>query len=405
MNGDKPTSERARVWRRFLRHGGGVFGLFYMTILTGIAVLGYLITPDKTRHANNMILPIANEPPGSTFTMLLVRKNQEFKDPTWWELMLYGAPDKYIEVPIVDYRFKDDSIIVIPYDKTRPPDEVEEVAFNLADVVYPISPEFPHVFLRGDVVTFVLIDYTSVTIPLRLLREKVLREHIVERTFWLGTDRAGRDILSRLMLGSRISLSVGIIAVAVALTIGLVLGMVAGYFGGRIDQAITWLINVAWSIPTLLLVFALIIVMGKGILQIFLAVGLTMWVDIARVVRGQVLQLRDMPFIEAARVLGIRTPRILYRHILPNLVGTLMVISASNFAAAIIIEAGLSFLGLGVQPPVPSWGTMIREHYGYIMSHNPYLALVPGLAIMITVLAFYQIGNALRDAFDVKLNA
>ncbi len=394
--------ERIRMWRRFASNTGGVFGLVYMAILFVVAVLGYLITPDKTRFGNNMILQLANEPPGTTVTLLLVRKNQPIKDPTWWELILFGAPDKYNEVPIVDYRFEEDKIIVVPY-RGEGGSIGEEEVYNIADVVYPLSPEFPEVFKRGDILQFVLVDYTPMTVPISILQNKVANEHIVERTFWLGTDRMGRDILTRLMLGTRISLSVGFVAVLVALLIGVTLGMISGYFGGKIDNIIMWLINVAWSIPTLLLVFALMMFLGKGLFQIFLAVGLTMWVDIARVVRGQVIQIREMPYIEAARVLGINTSKILRKHILPNLIGTIMVISASNFAAAIIIEAGLSFLGLGVQPPVPSWGTMIREHYGYIMSYNPYLAMVPGIAIMLTVLAFYQIGNALRDAFDVKM--
>ncbi len=395
--------ERARMWRRFISNTGGVFGLIYMMILVIIAILGYMITPDKTTNGNNMILQLANEPPGTTVTLLLIRKNQDIEDPKWWELLLFGAPDKYNEVPIVDYRIEEDKIIVVPYEGDDNPLNVEEEVYNIADVVYPLSPEFPEVFKRGDILQFVLVDYTPMTVPISLLQQKVVNEHIVERTFWLGTDRMGRDILTRLMLGTRISLSVGFVAVLVALLIGVTLGMVSGYFGGKVDSIIMWLINVAWSIPTLLLVFALMIFLGKGLLQIFLAVGLTMWVDIARVVRGQVIQIREMPYIEAAKVLGIKSSKILWRHILPNLIGTIMVISASNFAAAIIIEAGLSFLGLGVQPPVPSWGTMIREHYGYIMSYNPYLAMVPGIAIMFTVLAFYQIGNALRDAFDVKL--
>ncbi len=395
--------ERSRMWRRFISNAGGVFGLIYMTILLVIAILGYMITPDKTEHGNNMIIELSNEPPGTTVTLLLIRKNQDIEDPTWWELLLFGAPDKYNEVPIIDYRFEDDKIIVIPYEGEDNPMGAEEEVYNIADVVYPLSPEFPEVFKRGDIVQFVLVDYTPMSMPISILQQKVVNEHIVDRTFWLGTDRMGRDILSRLMLGTRISLSVGLIAVFVALIIGVTLGMIGGYFGGKIDSVITWLINVAWSIPTLLLVFALMMFLGKGLFQIFLAVGLTMWVDIARVVRGQVIQIREMPYVEAARVLGINTSKIMWKHILPNLVGTIMVISASNFAAAIIIEAGLSFLGLGVQPPVPSWGTMIREHYGYIMSYNPYLAMVPGIAIMLTVLAFYQIGNALRDAFDVKL--
>ena len=176
----------------------------------------------------------------------------------------------------------------------------------------------------------------------------------------------------------------------------------AGYFGGKTDNIIMWFINVIWSMPTLLLVFGITLTLGKGFWQIFIAVGLTMWVSVARVVRGQVLALREMEYIQAAKALGLKNGRIIIRHILPNVLGPVMVIAASNFASAIIIEAGLSFLGVGIQPPTPSWGLMIKENYNFIITHNPALALAPGIAIMILVLAFNLLGNGLRDALDVR---
>jgi peptide/nickel transport system permease protein len=176
----------------------------------------------------------------------------------------------------------------------------------------------------------------------------------------------------------------------------------AGYYGGWIDNIVSWLINVIWAIPTLLLVFAITIALGKGFWQIFFAVGLTMWVDVARLIRGQVLGIREMEYVEAAKSLGYKNPRIIFRHILPNIIGPVLVITASKFASAILIEAGLSFLGIGVQPPTPSWGSMIKDNYGFIVSATPYLAIIPGIAIMLLVLAFNLLGNGLRDALDVK---
>jgi peptide/nickel transport system permease protein len=180
------------------------------------------------------------------------------------------------------------------------------------------------------------------------------------------------------------------------------LGAVAGFYGGKTDNMIMWFINVIWSMPTLLLVFGITLTLGKGFWQIFIAVGLTMWVSVARVVRGQVIALREMEYIQAAKALGLKDGRIIFRHILPNVLGPVMVIAASNFASAIIIEAGLSFLGVGIQPPTPSWGLMIKENYNFIITHNPALALAPGVAIMILVLAFNLLGNGLRDALDVR---
>jgi peptide/nickel transport system permease protein len=150
------------------------------------------------------------------------------------------------------------------------------------------------------------------------------------------------------------------------------------------------------------LFFAITLILGKGFWQIFVAVGLTMWVQVARIVRGQVMSIRNMEYIEAAQSLGFGRSRIIFRHVLPNTLGPVLVVAASNFATAILIEAGLSFLGIGVQPPVPSWGSMIRENYGFIISSNPILAIAPGIAIMILVLAFNLLGNGLRDALDVK---
>ena len=194
----------------------------------------------------------------------------------------------------------------------------------------------------------------------------------------------------------------GLTAVLISLTIGILLGATAGYFRGRTDDVIMWFINVVWSIPTLLLVFAITLALGKGFWQVFIAVGLTMWVNVARLVRGQVLAVRELEYIEAAKALGYSDMRIILKHILPNILGPVMVIAASNFASAIVIEAGLSFLGVGVQPPQPSWGLMIKENYNFIITHNPMLALAPGIAIMLLVLAFNLVGNGLRDALNVR---
>ena len=188
----------------------------------------------------------------------------------------------------------------------------------------------------------------------------------------------------------------------ISLIIGITFGLISGYFGGKIDAFIMWLVNVIWSVPTLLVVIAITLALGKGFWQVFVAIGFTMWVEVTRIVRGQVLLIRELEFIEAGKVLAYRPYRIIFKHILPNIIGPLIVISAANFAAAILIEAGLSFLGIGAQPPMPSWGGMIKDHYNYIIMNKAYLAIIPGLAIMSLVLAFIILGNGLRDAFDVK---
>ena len=226
--------------------------------------------------------------------------------------------------------------------------------------------------------------------------------HRETKTFILGTDRLGRDILSRLMAGTYISLLVGFIAVMMSLILGLIIGVTAGYYRGRVDQILSWIINVFWSIPGLLVVMAFILAFGTGFWKVFFAVGLTMWVEVARVARGQVLSIREKEYIEAAVSIGVSPFQIMFKHILPNIMPPIIVISSANFASAILIESGLSFLGLGTQIPAPSWGNMIRENYSMITTQQAYLALAPGLLIMLAVLSLMYIGNGLRHALDVK---
>ena len=232
--------------------------------------------------------------------------------------------------------------------------------------------------------------------------ERNLEGQSKQKTFLLGTDRLGRDILSRLMAGTYISLTVGFISVGISLLVGVFIGLLAGYYRGWVDAALSWIINVIWSIPNLLVVMAFILAFGAGFWKVFIAIGLTMWVEVARIVRGQILSIREKEYIEAAKSMGMTDARIMFREMLPQLWPTLIVISAANFSSAILIESGMSFLGLGVQIPAPSWGNMIRENYAMIPTKHAHLALAPGICIMLTVLALSYVGNGLRSALDIK---
>ena len=349
----------------FFRDPWATVSFAYIFFLILIAFFAYQIAPDSTSNANQMHLSIHSKPPGFKLKMVLLT-GQSLSNPS--TTFFYGDIDSSIEIPIQNYKIINEGIEIQPYG--MPKDYYEVLS----------KDRLPQPF----------------EVP------KFIQENIVEKTFYLGTDKYGRDLLSRLIIGTRISLSIGFVAVFISLFIGVFLGAIAGYFGGYVDKVIVWLINVVWSIPTLLMVIAITLALGRGFWQVFIAVGLTMWVEVARVVRGQVLAVKEKIYIQAAHALGYSNQRVLINHVLPMVIAPIIVISAANFASAILIESGLSFLGIGAQPPTPSWGGMVKDHFRYLLLGKPYLAILPGLAIMSLVLAFMTLGNSLRDFLDVK---
>jgi peptide/nickel transport system permease protein len=218
-------------------------------------------------------------------------------------------------------------------------------------------------------------------------------------THLFGTDEFGRDILTRIVYGSRISLEVAFIAVFFSLILGTVLGAIAGYYGGVVDYIITSITDIAWSFPTTLLAIAFIAALGTGVQNVIIAIALASWSGYCRVVRGQFLSLKQREFIEAARVLGMSDARIIFGHILPNALTPVVVMATLELPKAIVIEASLSFLGLGAQPPVPSWGVILDSGKG-LLDMAPWVSFFPGLMIMIVVLGFNLFGDALQDVID-----
>ena len=340
------------AWKKLKQNKLSFTSLVFIAFCMVLGIFSVVISPDKTPMANQMHIELATLKPFTKVAFLEIPKEDVNQVP-FFEGLFFGKSSVVKRIPISIFSKTNDGLNYFAYQS-----EMEENFIG---------------------------EYK-----------------ITNQTFFFGTDKYGRDLLSRMLYGIRISLSVGFIAVFISLIIGISLGLIAGYFRGRTDDIIMWLVNVIWSIPTLLMVIAITLALGKGFWQVFVAVGLTMWVEVARIVRGQVLSIRELEYIEAGKALAYKPFRIIFKHILPNVIGPVIVISAANFAAAILIEAGLSFLGIGAQPPMPSWGGIIKDHYAYIIMDKAYLALIPGAAIMSLVLAFMLLGNGLRDAFDVK---
>lgn len=349
----KNKSLNSIAWRKFKNDKFAAVSLIFIIILIFISIFPYFFITDKSPYANEQNLSIRLHPPGTEITFVQVPRDNPKEKKLIYPLF-FGFDSEYRSIPISSFK------------KTR-----EGVSFKLYD-----SEE--------------IVSYNDTNYK------------ITVRNYFIGTDRYGRDLLSRIILGTRVSLSIGFIAVIISLIIGILLGSIAGYYRGRLDNIIMWLVNVIWSIPTLLMVIAITLALGKGFWQVFIAVGFTMWVEVARVVRGQVIAEREKEYVNAAKSLVYSDFRIILRHILPNIFGPIIVISAANFAAAILIESGLSFLGIGAQIPIPSWGGIIKDHYNYIFMDKAYLAIFPGIAIIFSVLSFILLGNGLRSSLDVK---
>ena len=336
--------ERRRIWSFFRGHLLATVSSMVLLFLLLVSLLGQPFLPDSTRHANRQISSLPLLKSGETYTLL--------------QLDMGSGTHEWF--PIQNPRWENDRLL---YDR--------------------------------------VMSAGGETIPQQSEKDRVL--HLDETTFYLGTDALGRDLFSRLILGIKVSLLIGFFAVVVSCVVGIVIGILSGYYGGWLDTVFMTLINSMWSIPTILLVFALVLAIGRGIENIILAIGLTMWIDIARLIRGMTQTLKSRDYVVATKALSFSNQRIIWRHIFPNVLDPLIVLATANFATAILVEAGISYLGFGIQPPIPSIGILLSENYAYILGGHYVKALAPAFVIVLLVLALNMIGNALRDNLSTNM--
>lgn len=385
--------------RRFLKNKPALFGLVIILMAVAISVLGYAIMPDSTTNANNSLPEIKKQGIGFEVDILRVKKNVAVREVSFFESLAFGQESQFIEKPLdsIQYQHKEGMLRI--YLAQGRGILYEDLFY--ADVLYALTGD---VTVDGEASQFKDLEGQIGQELNAKMKAQIEESSVFRRTYLLGTDSSGRDLMSRLLFGTRVSLMIGLVTVIVALLIGVFLGGIAGYFGGWVDDLVMWFMTVIWSIPRIMLVIVIgMALQSNGLWVAFVAVGLTMWTEVARVVRGKILEVRERQYITAAKVLGLGNMRIIFGHILPNILGSVVVIATANFADAILIEAGLSFLGLGVPPPVPSWGQMVNE--GFNLITNPeclHLILFPSLAICLLVLSFNLLGNGLRDALDPK---
>ena len=407
MSKEKSTvkSPSYYVWLRFRKNPFALFAVTVIVMAHIIALLGYLIMPDSTPNADDGSSLIKKKSIGFQVTILNAMKQREVEHVNVFTKMIFGQENTYNIEPVNYAALKGDSVQYILYGQK---DTISAHVLPYIRIIYfgegkSLCADRACSFIKkGDGYDFLTASGKTEHISYTEVSKEFNINNIEHRTYLLGTDKSGRDMLSRLLFGARISLMIGMISMVISMFLGVTMGSISGFFGGRVDKVVMWLLTVTWSIPGIMLVIAISLALqSKGIWVAFVAVGLTMWVEVARVVRGQMMAVKEKLYIEAATALGISNFRIIFRHILPNMFGPIIVIATANYAAAVLIEAGLSFLGLGVQQPMPSWGMMVNEGYNSNWeSDGGYMVILPSLCICFIVLSFNLLGNGLRDAYD-----
>ena len=282
-------------------------------------------------------------------------------------------------------------------DLARPPENPWRLAFRrmLKNRAAAVGFSMIVFFVLVGVFADIIAPYDPMKPDFKALRQPPSAQHI------MGTDKQGRDIFSRIIHGTRISMSVGFLSQGITLLIGTVVGALAGYYGGKVDTALMRITDTLYAFPTMLLLIIIMAAFGRGFINLLLAMSITAWVGSARLVRGQVMQLKGQAFVESANAMGAPARHIILRHMLPNVIGPLMIMFSFGVPAAIMAEAGLSFLGIGLVPPTPSWGVMLNDGFP-VLRALPHVVIFPSVIIIVTMLAFMYLGDGMRDAFDPR---
>jgi ABC-type dipeptide/oligopeptide/nickel transport system permease subunit len=403
-----PQHPWAAAKRRFRRNVPAVIALCYLLLNALVALIGYPLLADDTAHANFQLVELPKQPPMTAVVYFQQPIYPTPEQPGWLGYYLHGRVDAARPLVTQSVGRSDRKTMTAAYTDLR--GQVQDL--SIPEFLLPLDKLAPQsaawrtetgrpFLLDGNALHYLGTDAQQHQVDADSLMDAFHEHHVVRRTFLMGTDSAGRDVWSRLLLGTRLTLGIGLMAVLVSLVLGVTFGSLAGFFRGWVDTVIMWFVSVVWSVPTMLLAIALAFALGKGTWQLFLAIGASSWVEVARIVRGQIFRLRELQFVEAAKALGYSPLRTILRHVLPNTMGPLLIVATANFAAAVLLEAGLSFLGVGVMPPAPSWGGMIREGYTQVMfDSGAWLAIFPCLAMVLVVISLNLVGLGLRDAFD-----
>lgn len=364
------------IWQKLRCRRAATLSLYTIAAAFLLAIFAYALAPDESPNANRALKELSAKHSG--FSALFLK--QPLPEPAHTsspiKQFFAGSPPAYKLIPISSFFFARDTIVAEHYLGAG----------------------------RGETLSVPLRTLLPAMAAKRNLGQQqvyIFNHNISRHTFILGTDANGRDILSRLLVGTRVSLTVGLVAVLLSLPIALLLGTLAGYYRGWLSALVRYVMDVLGAIPVPLLAFAITLCIGRGLVQVCLAIGLIMWVSSGRLIRNRVEVLKEKDYVHASRMLGLSRGRILLRHVVPELGPLLLALAASGFANAILIEAGLSFLGIGIQEPVPSWGLMVREGFLFMGAAKGVLLFVPGLAVVMLGLAFNTLSRALRDVTEM----